>query len=206
VIIRQLGITAYAETYKAMRGFTTGRDAGTPDELWLTEHLPVYTVGAAGRPEHLPVAGADARIAVQRIDRGGQITFHGPGQVIVYTLLDLSRREMKVRALVQQLEQSVIELLAMHKVQAARKPGAPGVYVDGEKIAALGLRVTRLGCYHGVALNVDMDLTPFQFIDPCGFPGLAVTQTSALGIEAGAAALGTALAGRIEESLERVHA
>ena len=205
VSIRNLGRTDYSQTYEAMRRFTAARDAATPDELWLTEHSPVYTVGAAGRPEHLPGAGADTRIAVKRIDRGGQITYHGPGQPIVYTLLDLGRRGLKVRALVQCLEQAVIDLLGTYNVQALRKPGSPGVYVDGAKIAALGLRVTRHGCYHGVALNVDMDLTPFHFIDPCGYPGLAVTQTRALGITANAAELGEALARLIVELLEPAH-
>jgi lipoyl(octanoyl) transferase len=205
VIIRNLGSTDYSQTYEAMRRFTAAREAATPDELWLTEHAPVYTVGAAGRAEHLPVAGADERIAVKRIDRGGQITYHGPGQPIVYTLLDLGRRGLKVSALVQHLEQAVIDLLGTYNVQALRKPGAPGVYVGGAKVAALGLRVTRLGCYHGVALNVDMDLTPFHFIDPCGYPGLAVTQTRALGIAAGAGELGEALARQIVRLLESAH-
>lgn len=188
-----------------MRSFTAARDAGTADELWLTEHAPVYTVGAAGRPEHLPDASADSRIPVQRIDRGGQITYHGPGQPLVYTLLDLTRRGLKVRALVQYLEQAVINLLGTYNVCALRKPGAPGVYVDGAKIAALGLRVTRNGCYHGVALNVDMDLTPFSFIDPCGYPGLTVTQTRALGIAATSDELGEALARHIVELLDSAH-
>ena len=185
-----------------MRGFTAARETATPDELWLTEHAPVYTVGAAGRPEHLPGSGSDARIAVIRIDRGGQITYHGPGQPIVYTLLDLGRRGLKVRTLVQCLEQSVIDLLGTYNVRARRKTGAPGVYVDEAKIAALGLRVTRNGCYHGVALNADMDLSPFNFIDPCGYPGLAVTHARELGIRTGAAELGEALARHIAVLLE----
>ena len=202
-MIRRLGVTDFERTYEAMRQFTASRDAATTDELWLTEHFPVYTVGAAGRAEHLP--GADTGIPVKRIDRGGQITFHGPGQAIVYTLLDLTRRSLKVRSLVQQLEQAVIDLLGSHHVPALRKPGAPGVYVDGAKIAALGLRVTRRGCYHGVALNVDMDLSPFYCIDPCGYPGLAVTQTREHGIAAGADAMGMALAARIIDLLEPAH-
>ncbi len=206
VIIRRLGRTDYAQTYEAMRRFTAAREAATPDELWLTEHAPIYTVGAAGRAEHLPGSGADARIEVKRVDRGGQITYHGPGQPIVYALLDLGRRGLKVRALVQCLEQAVIDLLGTYNASALRRPGAPGVYVDGAKIAALGLRVTRNGCYHGVALNVDMDLAPFHCIDPCGYPGLAVTQTRALGIAMNADELGEALAMHIAVLLERAHA
>ena len=205
MIIRGLGRTDYSQVYEAMRSFTAARQAASADELWLTEHEPVYTVGAAGRPEHLPGSGADARIAVQRIDRGGQITYHGPGQPIVYTLLDLGRRGLKVRTLVQCLEQAVIDLLGTYNVNALRKSGAPGVYVDGAKIAALGLRVTRNRCYHGVALNVDMDLTPFHFIDPCGYPGLAVTQTRSLGITAGSSELGEALASHVADLLEPAH-
>ena len=205
VIVRRLGRTDYSQIYQAMRSFTAAREAATPDELWLTEHAPVYTVGAAGRPEHLPGSGADARIAVQRIDRGGQITYHGPGQPIVYTLLDIGRRGLKVRALVQCLEQAVIDLLGTYNIHALRKPGAPGVYVDGAKIAALGLRVTHNRCYHGVALNADMDLTPFHFIDPCGYPGLAVTQTRALGITTTAEELGEALARHVAVLLESAH-
>ncbi len=188
-----------------MRGFTAARDAATADELWLTEHAPVYTVGAAGRPEHFPASGADNRIELKRIDRGGQITYHGPGQPIVYTLLDLGRRGLKVRTLVQCLEQAVIDLLGTYNVNALRQSGAPGVYVDGAKIAALGLRVTRNRCYHGLALNVDMDLTPFHFIDPCGYPGLAVTQTRSLGITAGSSELGEALARHVADLLEPAH-
>ena len=203
VVIRRLGRTDYRETYEAMRSFTAAREADSTDELWLTEHAPVYTVGAAGRPEHLP--RSDNAIAIERIDRGGQITYHGPGQPIVYTLLDLNRRGLKVRALVQLLEQAVIDLLGSYNVEATRNPGAPGVYVGQAKIAALGLRVTRKGCYHGVALNVDMDLTPFDFIDPCGYPGLRVTQTREHGIAAGADAMGEALARHVLRLLGASH-
>ena len=203
VAIRHLGRTDYQQTFEAMRSFTAARDAATIDELWLTEHTQVYTVGAAGRPEHFPAN--DGGIEVKRIDRGGQITYHGPGQPIVYTLLDLGRRGLKVRSLVHCLEQAVIDLLGTYNVRALRKAGAPGVYVGEAKIAALGLRVTRKGCYHGVALNVDMDLTPFNFIDPCGYPGLAVTQTRDQGIAADAAELGDALARRIVELLDTQH-
>lgn len=198
VRVRRLGLADYDATLDAMRRFTDTRDAATADELWVVQHAPVYTVGIAGRPEHFP-EGSD--IPVKRIDRGGQITYHGPGQAVVYTLVDLARRGLKVRELVQLIEQAVIDLLAAYNVSAARRCGAPGVYVGQAKIAALGLRVRRGCTYHGVALNVDMDLAPFLAIDPCGYPGLAVTQASALGIDAGTDALGDELARAILESL-----
>jgi len=189
--LRHLGLAEYESTYAAMRQFTTSRRQDTPDELWLLQHQPVYTAGLACRPEHLP-RGSD--IPVARVDRGGQITYHGPGQVVIYTLLDLARRNLKIRPLVGLMEQAVIDTLAQHNVTAQRKSGAPGVYVNGAKVAALGLRVRSGGCYHGVALNVDMDLAPFLAIDPCGYPGLAVTQTRDLGITAPADELGELLA------------
>ncbi len=200
--IRRLGLADYAPTYAAMRSFTETRGPGTADELWLLQHPPVYTAGIAGRPEHFPRGSA---VPLERVDRGGQITYHGPGQAIVYTLIDLARRGLTVRALVRLLEQSAIDCLAVYNVDAARRPGAPGVYVDGAKVAALGLRVRRGGCYHGIALNVDMDLAPFSAIDPCGYPGLAVTQTRALGIRADVEAMGEALALRIAERIETEH-
>jgi lipoyl(octanoyl) transferase len=182
-----------------MKRFTAARTPDTPDELWIVQHPPVYTVGQAGRAAHLPRYGA---IPVERIDRGGQITYHGPGQAIVYALLDLPRRGLKVRELVERLEQAVIDLLGPYNVEAHRRSGAPGVYVAGAKIGALGLRV-RHGCsYHGIALNVDMDLAPFAAIDPCGYPGLAVTQCRDLGIADSADALGERLAARIAALIE----
>ena len=193
-LVRKLGLADYASTWDAMRRFTAERKASTPDELWVLEHPPVYTVGVAGRPEHFPERSA---IPLVHSDRGGQITYHGPGQALVYTLVDLERRGLTVRAMVTLIEQAVIDVLASRGVKAERKSGAPGVYVSGAKIAALGLRVRRGGCYHGVALNVAMDLAPFADIDPCGFPGLAVTQTSAHGVAGDAQGLGTALASRI---------
>jgi len=196
--IRRLGLADYQSTYAAMRAFTSARAADTPDELWLLEHPPVYTAGLACRPEHLP---RRSDIALARVDRGGQITYHGPGQVVLYTLLDLARRDLKIRAFVRLLEQAVIDTLAQYRVSAQRKDGAPGIYVNGAKIAALGLRVRSTGCYHGVALNVDMDLTPFLAIDPCGYPGLAVTQTRDLGIGAPAGELGTLLAAQMTRLL-----
>lgn len=198
--IRQLGLAVYRPTYEAMRRFTEGRGPATRDELWILEHPPIYTVGIAGRSEHFP---RSAGIPVEHVDRGGQITYHGPGQAIVYALVDLARRGLTVRATVVLLEQAVIDTLAAHGVESGRKRGAPGVYVRGAKIAALGLRVRRGCCYHGVALNVDMDLAPFSDIDPCGYPGLEVTQTSAFGLTADAEALGRALAQRISRLLQR---
>lgn len=200
ITLRRLGTADYDATLEAMRRFTDSRDESTPDELWLLQHAPVYTVGIAGRPEHFP---ENSVIPVKRIDRGGQITYHGPGQAVVYTLIDLARRGLKVRELVHLIEQAVIDLLAAYNVSADRRSGAPGVYVGAAKVAALGLRVRRGCSYHGVALNVDMDLAPFLAIDPCGYPGLAVTQTSALGIAADTGTLGEGLARAIIERLEK---
>jgi lipoyl(octanoyl) transferase len=194
VRMRRLGTVDYAPTVEAMRRFTEARDASTPDELWLLEHPPVYTVGVGGRPEHLPRGSS---IPLERVDRGGQITYHGPGQAIVYTLVDLARRHLTVRSLVRLLEQAVIDVLDGRGITAGRRAGAPGVYADGRKIAALGLRVRRGCTYHGVALNVDMDLAPFRDIDPCGYPGLEVTRTADLGVDADATTLGALLAARI---------
>ena len=167
-IVKQLGRTQYADALQAMRSFTRERVEATPDELWLTEHPPVYTLGQGA---------ADVRVGngipVVRSDRGGEITYPGPGQAVLYALVDLARRGIKVKQFVALLEQSVIDLIGP---RAERRPGAPGVYVGGAKIAALGIRVTRGRSYHGLALNVDMDLSPFNAIDPCGFPGLPVTQ------------------------------
>lgn len=198
-IIRSLGLADYLAVYDAMRRFTDARGTATTDELWVLEHPPVYTVGLAGRNEHLP---RGSEIPLEHIDRGGQITYHGPGQAIVYVLVDLARHGLTVRGMVNLIEGAVIDTLAAHGVRAARKPGAPGVYVEGAKIAALGLRVRRGRCYHGVALNVRMDLEPFSAIDPCGYPGLAVTQTSALGIAHSAEELGRELASRIARLIQ----
>jgi len=174
IAVKRLGRTEYAAALKAMKVFTGGRTDATHDELWLTEHPPVYTLGQ-GAAEVVVSNG----IALVRSDRGGQITYHGPGQIVLYALVDLGRRGIKVKQFVSILEQAVIDLLD----QGERRPGAPGVYVGGAKIAALGIRVTRGRSYHGLALNVDMDLSPYSAIDPCGFPGLRVTQTKDLGIE-----------------------
>jgi lipoyl(octanoyl) transferase len=199
VRVRTLGRTEYEPTWRAMQEFTTRRATGALDELWLTEHPPVYTLGVAGRAAHLPrVANG---IPVVKTDRGGQITYHGPGQILIYTLLDLRRRGLGVRPLVRLLEQAVIDLLAAYGVAAAARPEAPGVYVDGAKIAALGLRIRDGRCYHGLAFNVDMDLSPFRVIDPCGYSGLAVTQARDLGIADDAELLGGKL---VDQLLQRL--
>ena len=202
-IVRALGPTRYVECWSSMRAFTDARDERTPDELWLTEHEPVFTLGLAGRAAHVLDAGATP---VVKVDRGGQVTYHGPGQLVVYTLLDLRRRRLGVRALVRTLEAAVVDCLAVEGVSAYGKPSAPGVYVvvDGResKIAALGLKV-RNGCtYHGVALNVAMDLRPFDGIDPCGYPGLAVTDLASLGVRSSVAAAGAALARHVMSRLD----
>ena len=178
-LTRNLGLVEYQPTWQAMQEFTATRGPDTPDELWLLEHPPVYTLGLAGKPEHLLRA---TNIPVVKIDRGGQITYHGPGQIVVYLLLDLKRRNIGVKELVRRMEQAVIDLLAAHGIVAARLAGAPGVYVDGAKIAALGLRVKHGCTYHGLAFNVDMDLAPFAAINPCGYEGMRVTQCRDLGI------------------------
>lgn len=176
--IRRLGRVEYAPTAQAMREFTARRATDTADELWVLEHPPVYTLGV--RAPHI---GEERHgIPVVRCERGGDITYHGPGQAVVYTLVDLTRRALKVRDFVRLLERSVIDFLSVHEVEAACRQGAPGVYVAGAKIAALGLRVSRGRAFHGLAVNVDMDLSPFAAIDPCGYPGLRVTQLREHGV------------------------
>ena len=177
LIVRELGLQPYEQVWQDMQLFTDQRSETTADELWLLQHSPVYTLGKNGKPDHI----LDAQdIPVIKSDRGGQVTYHGPGQVIVYTLLDLNRRRIGVRELVTRIENSVIELLEDYDIRANARKDAPGVYVEGRKIAALGLRV-RKGCsFHGLALNVDMDLEPFSRINPCGYQGLEVTQLSEL--------------------------
>jgi len=178
-LIRRLGRVEYEPTFQAMQDFTAGRTNETPDELWIVEHTPVYTLGQAGKPEHIL---EDVGIPVVRIDRGGQVTYHGPGQVVIYLLLDLQRLKIKVRELVTAIEQGVIDFLAAHGIAAERRAGAPGVYVGEAKIAALGLKIKNGCSYHGLSLNVDMDLSPFTAINPCGYAGLRITQTRDLGI------------------------
>jgi lipoyl(octanoyl) transferase len=172
-IVKHLGLVDYTPTWRAMQAFTDGRTASTPDELWCVEHPPVYTLGLAGKPEHLIMP---SQIEVVKCDRGGQVTYHGPGQLVVYLLVDFKRMGIGVRELVRRIEQSVIDLLAELGIEANGDVNAPGVYVRGEKIASLGLRIKNGAVYHGLSLNVDMDLTPFLWINPCGYAGLKVTQ------------------------------
>jgi lipoyl(octanoyl) transferase len=194
IVVKRLGQVAYLPTLEAMRRFTGERSDSTPDELWLLEHPPLYTLGQGAAPVQvangIPVVGAD---------RGGEVTYHGPGQVVLYTLIDLGRRDIKVKTFVRLLEQAVIDLIGP---QAARRAGAPGVYVEGAKIAALGIRVTRGRAYHGLALNVDMDLAPFAAIDPCGYPGLRVTQTRDIGLVGTPAQVGERLVQSVISRLE----
>ncbi len=177
--IRSLGLVDYEPTWRAMQRFTAERTADTPDEIWLVQHPPTYTQGQAGKPEHLL---NPTTIPVVKIDRGGQITYHGPGQIVAYLLLDLRRWKINVRELVRLMEQAVIDLLAEYGVAAHGREDAPGVYVGDAKIAALGLKIKNGCCYHGLAFNVDMDMSPFANINPCGYPGLRVTQCVELGI------------------------
>jgi lipoyl(octanoyl) transferase len=194
IIVKRLDRAEYLPTLEAMRRFTRERDDSTADELWLLEHPPVYTLGQGAAP--VQVANG---IPVIAADRGGEVTYHGPGQVVLYTLVDLGRRGIKVREFVRLLEQAVIDLIGS---RAARRPGAPGVYVDGAKVAALGIRVMRGRAYHGLALNADMDLSPFHAIDPCGYPGLAVTQTRDLGLPGTPAEIGERLAGLVIDAID----
>jgi lipoyl(octanoyl) transferase len=193
IVVKRLGRIEYAPTAARMRKFTLSRGEGTVDELWLVEHPPVYTLGQGAAP----VAVSNG-IPVVQSDRGGEVTYHGPGQVVLYTLVDLARRGIKVKSFVCLLEQAVIDLIG---ARAQRKSGAPGVYVDGAKVAALGIRVTRGRAYHGLSLNVDMDLTPFSAIDPCGYPGLQVTQTRDLGIAGTPAEIGERVAANVTRLL-----
>ncbi len=199
-VVKRLGRVDYEPTWHAMQAFTAARTAETPDEVWIVEHPPVFTLGQAGKPEHL-LRGIG--VPVVKIDRGGQVTYHGPGQVVVYLLLDLHRLKLKVRELVSHIEQAVIDLLAAYGVTAERRDGAPGVYVGPAKVAALGLRVRNGCCYHGVSLNVDMDLTPFAAINPCGYEGLQVVQTKDLNIPLTAHEAGELLCKHLLQQLER---
>ncbi|MFU8814047.1 MAG: lipoyl(octanoyl) transferase LipB [Pseudomonadales bacterium] len=177
VLVRDLGCTGYQPTFEAMKAFTAARTAATMDEIWLTEHEPVFTQGQAGKAEHLLAPG---NIPVVQSDRGGQVTYHGPGQIVAYLLLDIRRMSLSVRALVNGIERAVIDTLAGYGIDGAPRSDAPGVYVDGAKIASLGLRVRRGCSYHGLALNVAMDLEPFSRINPCGLWGMQVTQLADL--------------------------
>jgi len=195
VIVRRPGRVPYEPTWRAMQDFTAQRDASTPDELWLVEHPPVYTLGQAGKAEHLLHV---TDIPLVKIDRGGQITYHGPGQVVGYLLLDLHRRGLKVREMVHLLEQSLIDCIADYGLDARRKDGAPGVYIDDAKVAALGLRVKNGCSYHGLSLNVDMDLTPFTWINPCGYSGLQTIQLKDFGVTEGPEDVATRLLGHLQ--------
>jgi lipoyl(octanoyl) transferase len=176
-LIRDLGLTDYTPVWQAMQSFTNARTADTPDELWVLQHKPVFTQGQAGKPEHVLDAHG---IPVIQSDRGGQVTYHGPGQLVIYFLLDVRRRGFGVRTLVDLIETSLISVLASYGIDASLRKGAPGVYVGDRKIAALGLRVRKGGSLHGLSFNVDMDLAPFSYINPCGYAGMEVTQLRAL--------------------------
>lgn len=178
LIVRRLGRQPYQKVWQAMRDFTDTRQLDTPDEIWLVEHDPVFTQGVAGKAEHILQS---SNIPVIQTDRGGQVTYHGPGQLVVYPLLNLKRLRLDIRSLVSRLEQSVQSMLQDYGIQAVADPTAPGVYVEQQKVASVGLRVRKYCSFHGLALNVNMDLTPFQLINPCGYAGLKMTQTSSLG-------------------------
>lgn len=178
VTVRRLGLQPYTQVLESMRAFTDQRDESTADELWMLEHEPVFTLGQAGRMEHVLAAGS---IPVIKVERGGQVTYHGPGQIVAYPLFDLRRLGMGVRELVNRIEQAIIDTLEHWNIVAVRRPGAPGVYVGDAKIGALGLRVRRGCSFHGLAFNVNMDLEPFLRINPCGYQGLRVTQVVDLG-------------------------
>jgi len=180
LVIHDLGRTEFEPTWRAMQDFTKNRTSETPDEIWLTEHSPVYTLGLNRKDVRMP---SRDDIHVVNTDRGGKITYHGPGQSIIYVLIDLKRKGINVRQLVSAMENSVVALLQEANIDAASKTDAPGVYVQEKKIASLGLRLKKECCYHGLSLNVDMDLSPFNAIDPCGYQGLEVTQLKSLGVD-----------------------
>jgi lipoyl(octanoyl) transferase len=199
MIVRWLGRVEYEPTLRAMQQFTDQRDATTADELWLLEHPPVFTLGMAADHSHLLAAGD---IPVVQTDRGGQVTYHGPGQLVAYPLLDIRRLGLAVRTLVMQLESSVIDMVAAHGIVAEGRRDAPGVYVAGKKLASLGLRIRRGASYHGLALNVDMDLAPFSRINPCGMAGLEVTTLAGLGVRMNVEQAGQDFARRLGQRLE----
>ena len=197
-----LGLADYQTTFAAMKAFNDARHADTEDELWVVEHPPVFTQGLAGKPEHLLIRD---NIPVVQIDRGGQITYHGPGQLVVYTLIDFKRRRISVRELVSRLENSIIATLAEYGIAAAADPKRPGVYVEGRKTASLGLRIKRGAVYHGLALNIDMDLHPFLQINPCGYAGMEMTQMADLVQPVPSVAeVGAKLARHLQQQLQAV--
>ncbi len=199
---RHLGLVDYQETFDAMRRFTAERNEETNDEIWLLQHPPVFTQGRNGKTEHLLNPGD---IPLTQTDRGGQVTYHGPGQLIVYLLIDLRRRQLGVKQLVSLIEQTVIDLLQEYGIKATRRNAAPGVYVNGDKIAALGLRIKRNGSYHGLSLNVDMDLEPFSRINPCGYSGLGVTSLKQLDVHESIESVAGKLSRLLEKQLGSWH-
>jgi len=199
LIIRNLGRQPYVPVFEAMQAFTEARDATRPDEFWVLEHEPVFTQGLNGKPEHLLNPGD---IPVVQVDRGGQVTYHGPGQIVIYTLVDVRRGGVGVRALVTALEQAVIALLKEYGIDSRARSDAPGVYVDNRKVAALGLRVRRGSSYHGLSLNWNMDLRPFSLINPCGYQGLEVEQMRDLGIQDDFPTIAWRLCGHLARKLE----
>ena len=202
MVVRDLGLVDYVPTWRAMQAFTAERAEDTPDEIWLLQHPPGFTLGQAGRPEHLL---RDIGIPVVKIDRGGQITYHGPGQIIAYLLVDLRRHTYKVKEMVRRIEQAAIDLLAADGIHGERLSGAPGVYVNGAKIAALGLKIKNGCSYHGVSLNVDMDLAPYAAINPCGLAGMPVTQLRDLGGEYDLQVVGEKLLAYLHQQLGDTH-
>ncbi|MCU7881544.1 MAG: lipoyl(octanoyl) transferase LipB [Candidatus Thiodiazotropha sp. (ex Lucinoma aequizonata)] len=198
LLVRQLGLQPYATTWQAMQDYTNARDSSSPDQLWLLEHPPVFTQGQTGKAEHLLDPGT---IPVMKTDRGGQVTYHGPGQLIVYLLLDLRRAHLGIHTLVSYLEEAVIALLAEYAISASARRDAPGVYIEECKIASLGLRVRRGCCFHGLSLNLDMDLDPFKRINPCGHPGLKVTQLADQKVTTNILTLGRELSHHLAYSL-----
>jgi lipoyl(octanoyl) transferase len=205
-IIKYLGAADYAQTLLAMQTHNRTRTADTADEIWLLEHPPVFTLGLAGKPEHVLNSG---RIPVIKVERGGQVTYHGPGQLVAYLLLDVKRLGYGVKELVRRIEQSLIDLLAQYEIESYRRTGMPGVYVSlngsDAKIAAIGLRVANHATYHGLALNIDMDLEPFSRINPCGYEGLAVTQMRDLGVRDKIALVGEKLVSHLQKNLNATH-
>ena len=197
VEVKRLGLVPYLPTLEAMRGFNARRTPDTPDEFWVLEHEPVYTLGLGADPSHGP--RADNCIPVVKAELGGEVTYHGPGQLVIYTLVDLARRGIKVKRFVWLLEEAILGLVGP---RAARKAGAPGLYVDGAKVASLGIRVSRGCAFHGLSVNVDMDLAPFAAINPCGYPGLPVTQLRDLGLPLTVADAGTRLASLLAGQLD----
>jgi lipoyl(octanoyl) transferase len=199
LLVKHLGRVEYEPTWRAMQQFTESREQGSTSEAWIVEHPPVFTQGQAGKPEHLLAVN---EIPLVQSDRGGQVTYHGPGQVVIYLLLNLRDTGMGIRGLVTAIEDSIIAMLAEQNIDAASRRDAPGVYVDEAKLAALGLRVKRGFTYHGLSFNLDMDLSPFQQINPCGYQGLAVTQGSELGLSLSFEQVANAI---LEELCSRIH-